>query len=87
MGHFDSSYRNLPMVHEGIFRFNSNAMYSFAFLSVWGIAIASASWAARIAALFSHTHIWVHYLCTERPEMPLIYGHEEDDTRATGGKL
>ena len=34
---------------------------------------AGASWAALVVAFFSHAYIWVHYLCTERPDMRLIY--------------
>jgi hypothetical protein len=71
--HFDPSYRNLPMVREGIFRYTGNAMYTFAFFLLWAIAIAAASWAALVVAVFSHAYIWVHYFCTERPDMQLIY--------------
>jgi hypothetical protein len=75
--HFDPSYRDLPMVREGIFRFTGNAMYTFAFLGLWAIAVIGASWAALVVAMFSHAYIWVHYFCTERPDMRLIYGREE----------
>ena len=71
--HFDESYRNLPLVKKGVFRFTGNAMYSFAFLMFWAIAVAGASWAGLVVAFFSHAYIWVHYLCTERPDMRLIY--------------
>jgi len=30
--------------------------------------------AALAAALFQHACIWVHYYCTEKPDMELIYG-------------
>ena len=72
--HFDESYRNKPLVKAGIFRYTSNAMYSFAFLAFWAIAVAGASWAALVVAMFSHACIWVHYFCLERPDMKLIYG-------------
>jgi hypothetical protein len=72
--HFDESYRNKPLVTEGIFKYTSNSMYSFAFLTLWVIAIAGASWAGLVVAAFSHAYIWVHYYCTERPDMRLIYG-------------
>jgi hypothetical protein len=72
--HFDENYRNLPMVKDGMFRFSSNAMYTYAFLFFWVIAIAGASWAALVVAGFSHAYIWVHYFCTERPDMKMIYG-------------
>jgi protein-S-isoprenylcysteine O-methyltransferase Ste14 len=72
--HFDESYRSKPLVKEGIFRYTSNSMYSFAFLTFWAIAVTGASWAALVVAMFSHAYIWVHYFCTERPDMKAIYG-------------
>jgi hypothetical protein len=74
MDHFDESYRSLPLVTKGIFRYTSNGMYLFAFLLVWAIAVAGASWAALVVALFSHAYIWVHFYCTEKADMNLIYG-------------
>jgi hypothetical protein len=74
--HFDPSYRDAPLVREGIFRFTSNAMYSFAFLLLWVLACYFRSTAALCVALFSHLYIWVHYFCTERPDMKRIYGGE-----------
>jgi hypothetical protein len=81
--HFDESYRSLPIVKEGIFRFTSNAMYAYAFLFFWMIAVAGASWAAIVVAGFSHIYIWVHYFCTERPDMKMIYGGSNSPKRAT----
>jgi hypothetical protein len=72
--HFDESFRQMPLVTKGIYRYTSNAMYAIVFLGVWVIAIACASWAALLAAGFSHAYIWVHYYCTERPDMRVIYG-------------
>ena len=72
--HYDESYRSKPLVKEGIFKYTSNSMYSFAFLTLWVIAIGGASWAGLVVAAFSHAYIWVHYFCTERPDMRLIYG-------------
>ena len=72
--HFDESYRRKPLVSQGIFKFTSNAMYWYGFLLLWAIAIAAASWAAVVVSLFSHLYIWVHYWCTERPDMKAIYG-------------
>ena len=72
--HFDESYRKKPLVKKGIFRFASNSMYWFGFLTLWIIAIAAASWSALVVAGFSHAYIWVHYFCTERPDMQVIYG-------------
>ena len=72
--HFDESYRSMPLVTKGIFRYTRNGMYSYAFLAVWAIAFAAASWAALVVALFSHAYIWVHYYCTEEADMNVIYG-------------
>src|SRR5699024_1571993 len=38
--HFDSRYREMPIVKEGIFRFTNNGMYGYAFLLNWAIAFA-----------------------------------------------
>jgi protein-S-isoprenylcysteine O-methyltransferase Ste14 len=72
--HFDESYRSLPLVREGIFRYASNGMYAFGFLLIWFPGLWYASLAALAAALFNHLYIWVHYYCTERPDMVRIYG-------------
>jgi hypothetical protein len=72
--HFDPSYRSAPLVREGIFRFSRNAMYDFGFLLLWVPGLLTLSVAALCVALFSHLYIWVHYRCTERPDMVRIYG-------------
>lgn len=72
--HFDASYRNVPFVKQGMFKYSSNSMYVFAFLILWVIAIAAASGCAIVVALFSHAYIWVHYFCTELPDIKSIYG-------------
>lgn len=72
--HFDERFRSMPMVTSGMFRFSNNAMYTYAFLAFWIIAVAGASWSTFVVVAFSHTYIWVHYFCTERPDMKLIYG-------------
>jgi hypothetical protein len=48
-------------------------MYAFGFLLIWFPGLWYASLAALAAALFSHLYIWVHYYCTERPDMQRIY--------------
>lgn len=71
--HFRISYRNMSLVKEGIFKWNSNAMYAFAFFILWSIALFHGSQAALAGALFQHAYIWVHYFCTEKPDMRIIY--------------
>lgn len=72
--HFDPGYRDKPFVRRGIFRFTRNGMYTFGFGAVWLPGLLYASQAALLSAFFSHLYIWVHYLCTESPDMRRIYG-------------
>jgi len=71
--HFDPSYRRKPLEKRGIFRFTNNAMYVYAFLLFWAIAIGFNSASALVVAAYSHLYIWVHYFCTEKPDMDFIY--------------
>jgi hypothetical protein len=72
--HFDPSYRSMPFVRKGIFRFARNGMYTYGFLLLWLPALWYASPAALCVALFNHLYIWVHYYATELPDMKRIYG-------------
>jgi len=72
--HFDPAWRDAPLVREGIFRLTPNAMYVFGFLALWVPAFLFQSAAALVYAAFSHAYIWVHYYCTEKPDMRRIYG-------------
>lgn len=71
--HFRQQYREMPLVKEGVFKYSSNAMYTFVFLSFWAIALLTGSRAALAAALFQHAYIWVHMYCTEDPDMQVIH--------------
>jgi protein-S-isoprenylcysteine O-methyltransferase Ste14 len=79
--HFDESYRSLPLVRKGIFRFTRNGMYVFGFCAVWIPGLWFASAAALIGALFNHLYIWVHYYSTELPDMKRIYGESRINPR------
>ncbi len=72
--HFDGAYRSAPLVRKGIFRWTSNAMYTYGFLLLWAPAVGFRSVAALCVAAFSHIYISVHYACTEKPDMNRIYG-------------
>lgn len=72
--HFRQKYRDMSLVKEGAFKYSSNAMYTFAFLLFWAIALLTGSRAALASALFQHAYIWVHMYCTENPDMEIIYG-------------
>jgi hypothetical protein len=74
LDHFEPAAREWPLVREGIFRFSSNAMYTFGFLALWVPGLLLESAAALLAASFQHAYIWVHFHCTEKPDMEHIYG-------------
>ncbi len=79
LDHFDSEARRRPLVEEGIFRYTSNGMYVFGFLLLWVPGLVLESAAAILAAAFQHAYIWVHYYCTEKPDMRFIYDAPSDD--------
>lgn len=72
--HFDPAYRFKPLAKEGIFRYTSNGMYIFGFFILWIPGFFFGSIAALAVAAFMHLYIWVHYYCTEKPDMDEIYG-------------
>ncbi len=78
--HFDTSYRNAPLVSEGIFKYVGNAMYTLGLLVLWIPGLLLASRAALLAALFNHTYIWSHYFTVELPDMRHIYGETISDS-------
>ncbi|MDH4199980.1 MAG: hypothetical protein OEV66_06325 [Spirochaetia bacterium] len=71
--HFRKNFRK-PFIKEGIFRYSNNAMYSFGLWILYLPGLLLLSRAALLVALFNHAYIWVHYFCTERPDMEKIYG-------------
>jgi hypothetical protein len=72
--HFDKTYRNVPFVKEGIFKFTNNAMYTYGLFILWIPGLLLFSKAALMAAMFNHIYVWVHYYCTELPDIHYIYG-------------
>jgi len=71
--HFDKGY-NAPYVKAGIFRYTDNGMYIFGLMILYLPGLLLFSKAALVVAIFNHLYIWVHYYCTERPDMQVIYG-------------
>jgi hypothetical protein len=72
--HFIDDYRHKPFEKRGIFRYTSNGMYLYAMLGLWVLAIWTQSYAALLGAFNFHAAIWLHYYCTEKPDMQMIYG-------------
>ena len=71
--HFDRNY-NETLVKGGIFRYTNNGMYIFGLMILYLPGLLLLSPAALLVALFNHIYIWVHYYCTERPDMKVIFG-------------
>jgi len=76
--HFDSSYGDRPLVKEGIYRYVNNGMYLFGVAIIWIPGLVYLSKAALLSALFTHLYIWVHYYCTEKPDMKRIYDSKKE---------
>lgn len=74
--HFDRSYKQANLVHQGIFQYISNPMYVVGFLLFYIPGLLFSSFAALLIALVHHLYIWVHYYSTEKPDMIRIYGKE-----------
>lgn len=72
--HFDESFRSVPFVGQGIFRFTSNGMYVYGFFLLWLPGLWYGSAGALFAALFSHIYIWVHFYSTELPDIKRLHG-------------
>lgn len=73
LDHFDLSIAKTPIVKKGIFKYTNNGMYAFAFLIVYLPGFLYQSRASLLVAVFSHIYIWVHYYCTELPDLKTIY--------------
>ena len=71
--HFDPEIAKLSFVKKGIFKYTNNGMYLYAFLIIYLPALLYQSKAALVVAIFSHIYIWVHYFCTELPDINKIY--------------
>jgi len=72
--HFDPGYKDIPFERRGIFKWSSNAMYTFAIAVFFGFAISSGSKAMFVFATYSYIGGWLHYFCTEKEDFRIIYG-------------
>jgi hypothetical protein len=72
--HFDHAFRELGLERRGIYRWVPNAMYAVVLLGLYIPGLAWQSASALIAAAAHHLFVWVHYFCTEKPDMKAIYG-------------
>ena len=73
--HFDPKYRDLPFENRGIFRWTPNAMYVFAIGIPFSFAVATGSLSMFVVAIYTYISIWLHYFCTEKPDIVEIYSN------------
>ena len=73
--HFDPSYKDILFERRGIFKWSSNAMYTFAVAVFFGFAISAGSKAMFIFAVYTYIGVWLHYFCTEKEDFKIIYGN------------
>ena len=74
--HFDPSYKDKPFEKRGIFKWSSNAMYTFAIAIFFGFAISAGSKAMFVFAAYTYIGVWLHYFCTEKEDFKVIYGNK-----------
>ena len=73
--HFDSKYRDMPFEKRGIFKWTPNAMYVFAIGIPFSFAVATGSQSMFVVAIYTYISIWLHYFCTEKPDIAIIYNN------------
>ncbi len=72
--HFEPAYRDTSWTRKGIFQYVPRAVYVFGPLGFYIPGIVLTSPASLLLALFNHIYIWIHYYCTELPDIKRIYG-------------
>jgi len=73
--HFDPSYKDKPFEKRGIFKWSSNAMYTFAIALFFGFAISAGSKAMFVFAVYTYIGTLLNDLCTEKEDFKVIYGN------------
>ena len=73
--HFDQKYRDMPFENRGIFKWTPNAMYIFAVGIPFSFAVATGSQSMFVVAIYTYISIWLHYFCTEKPDIVEIYSN------------
>ena len=74
LDHFDPSIRLKGLVRRGAYRYIRNVMYLI-ILPVFCLpGLLWGSVAATLLGVFHYAYVWVHYYCTELPDMAVIYG-------------
>jgi hypothetical protein len=77
LDHFDPAVRRKGLVTGGAYRYFGNVMYLI-ILPVFCVpGLLWGSIASTLLGIFHYAYVWVHYYCTELPDMAMIYGRRE----------
>lgn len=75
--HFFKEYQSKTLEKRGIFKYIRNSMYTIVTLLLYHPGLFFESSLGLFVAFIQHLFIWVHYFCTERPDIKFIYFKKE----------
>jgi hypothetical protein len=75
--HFDPTIRKKGLVRGGAYRYTRNVMYLFILPLFCVPGLLWGSIVATFLGLFHYISVWIHYYCTELPDMALLYGQSD----------
>jgi len=74
LDHFDASVRHKGLVKGGAYRYIRNVMYLIVLPVFFVPGLLWGSVSSLILGVFHFIYVWVHFYCTELPDMSVIYG-------------
>jgi hypothetical protein len=77
LDHFDPAVRYQGLVTGGAYRYTGNVMYLLVLPVFCVPGLLWGSLASTFLGIFHYAYVWVHYYCTELPDMSVIYGERE----------
>lgn len=72
--HFIRRYREGGFEKKGLYKYVPNVMYTVVLFGLYHAGLFWFSTLGLIVAAAHHVFVWVHYFCTERPDIREIYG-------------
>jgi hypothetical protein len=72
--HFNPAYRSANLEKRGIYKYIPDVIYTVVLLAMYHPGLVWQSAQGLITAAVHHAFVWVHYFCTEKPDMREIYG-------------
>jgi hypothetical protein len=73
LDHFDVEIRDGGLVKGGAYRYMNNVMYLIVVPVFFAPGLVWGSVASIVLAGFHYLYVWVHFYCTELPDMSVIY--------------